>query len=248
VWNAPPQQAPQQPAWNAPAPGQPGWNGGQPGWSGATPPPPKQGNGCLKACLIVAVIGIILVIIAVIALGAFVNRVGGSLNIGPNGELTECPFVSNAALEGPLGKNAQATELTGIYDATIGQVLDKRVLATAQSCWILEAGQTTSGTGRIARYQGGDASDKFATEHQAAIDGDYLAADVTGVGDQAFCTGISVEGMTGVLVRKGSTLVYVSFLDATYAAGQDTTTGPGGADYSPAACKLAENVAAAINP
>ena len=136
----------------------------------------------------------------------------------------------------------------GIYAATIGQVLDKRVLATAQSCWILEAGQTTSGTGRIARYQGGDASDKFATEHQAAIDGDYLAADVSGVGDQAFCTGISVEGMTGVLVRKGSTRVYVSFLDATYAAGQDTTTGPGGADYSPAACKLAENVAAAINP
>jgi hypothetical protein len=257
AWNAaPPQQpmpqpAPQQPAWNAAppvVPGQPAWSGQQPGWNGAAPPPPKSGNGCLKACLIVAVILVVLAILAVIAFAVFINKAKDSLNIGTNGQLNECPFVSNAALAGPLGAKTQATELTGVWDATVGLVLDKRVLATAQSCWILEAGNTAAGTGRIARYQGGDAADKFATEHQDAVNGDYLAQDLSGVGDQAFCTGVSDTGMTGALVRKGGTLVYVSLFDATYAAGQDSTTGSGGALYSPAACRLAQQVASAVNP
>jgi hypothetical protein len=264
-WGAPPQQPvpppqpmppqqpipPQQPAWNAApqqAPQQPAWNGQQPGWNGGTPPPAKQGNGCLKACLIVAVILVVLAILAVIAFAVIINKAKDSLNIGNNGQLTECPFVSNSALQGPLGTGTQATELTGLWDATIGQVLDKRVLATAQSCWILESGNTAAGTGRIARYQGGDATDKFATEHQNAASGNYLAEDLSGVGDGAFCTGDSVTGMTGVLVRRGGTLVYVSLFDSTYAVGQDSTTGSGGAVYSPAACKLAQQVAAAVNP
>ena len=256
-WGAPPpqQQAPQQPGWNAPPPvamQQPMYGGQQPGWNGGAQPPPKQGNGCLKACLIVAAIGIVIVIVIVIlgivGLGILGNKVKDTLNVGPNGQLTECPFVSNATLAGPLGKDTQATELSGIYDATIGQVLDKRVLATAQSCWLLQAGNTSTGTGRIARYQGSDAADRFATEHKNAVDGLYLADDASGVGDGAFCTGVSITGMSGALVRKGNTLVYVSLFDETYAAGQDPTTGSGGASYSQATCKLAEKVAAAVNP
>ncbi len=250
-WGAPPEQAPQPPGWNAAPQGpmqQPTYGGHQPGWNGGAPPPAKQGNGCLKACLIVAVILIVIAIVGVIGLVILGNRLASSVNIGANGELAECPFVSNAALEAPLGRNTQATELTGLWDATIGQILDKRVLGSAQACWILEAGNTTAGTGRIARYQGSDAADKFAGDRQAADKGSYLAADASGIGDQAFCTGISDTGMSGVLVRKGDTLIYVSLFATTYAASDDTTTGSGGAEYSPSACKLAQQVAAAVNP
>jgi hypothetical protein len=42
--------------------------------------------------------------------------------------------------------------------------------------------------------------------------------------------------------------VYISLFDATYATAQDATIGPGGALYSPAACKLAQRVADAVSP
>ena len=40
----------------------------------------------------------------------------------------------------------------------------------------------------------------------------YFDKDVSGLGDEAFCTGSTLSGAAGVLVRKGDRLLYVSIL------------------------------------
>jgi len=242
-WGQQPQQpAPQQPGWGTPppqAPQQPGWGTPPPqaGWNPA--PPQKQGNGCLKACLIVGVVLIVLAILAVIGISVLGLKLAGDMGIGTNGEVKECPYVSNADLAKLLGKDATALPISGFADATIGLALDKRVLKDAENC-LLESGSSsgaatnTSAVGRIAKYSGGDASSKFDAEKQAANAASYLGDNVSGLGDQAFCTTANaVYPGIGVLVRKGNDLVYVSMLDA--AMGSDGTLAT--------SCDLAQQVA-----
>ena len=206
-WGTPPPQQQQQPAWGAPPPA--GWN---------PAPPQKQGNGCLKGCLIVGGILLVLAILAVIGLTVFGLKFAGDMGIGANGEIKECPYVSNADLAKVLGSDATAIPISGIADATLGLALDKRVIKDADNCMLTVgsgASTDTGGFGRIAKYSGGDASSKFSAEKKAADAGAYLGDDVSGLGDQAFCTTASetYPGL-GVLVRKGNDLVYVSMLDA----------------------------------
>ena len=209
-------QAPQGPppsgAWGAPppagfAPGGAAPGGVPPNWV-AEPAPPAKGNGCLKACLIV---GVILVILAAIFIGGLIligGRIAGSIteNIDSNGNLKECPFVSNTTLDSVLGSGVEASPLTGFFDATLGLVLDKRVLPSADDCWLTTENSTdaNSALGRIARYQGGDAAAMFQQEQKNAqptstdqgnglsveTEG-YYGGPVTGVGDEAFCTDVN---------------------------------------------------------
>ena len=164
---APVQQAP-PPGWGAaPAavpPGQVPAGGGTPPWNPA--PAKSSGNGCLKACLIVGAILVVLFFIAVAGLVFLGNQIIKSVPVDEQGNLQACPFVSNEQLSSVLGSGTKAVPLTGFFDATIGIVLDKRVLPDAEDCWITADGAT--GTGRIARYQGSDAGAKFQAEKQAA--------------------------------------------------------------------------------
>jgi hypothetical protein len=266
AWNAaPPQQpappAPQQPGqWGAPAagynaappPGQPpqaGWAAPgqpQPGWQGGPPPAKSSGNGCLKACLIVGVILVILAVIAFIALFAAGSSFVGGLGVDSNGNFKDCPIVSTAQLQTVLGSDAQAAPLSGLANSTIGAALDKRILPNADNCWVgagtsPDSTQASGAFGRIAKYSGGDAASVFAQEKAKASSGGYLASEVPGVGDEAFCTGWSDYPATGALVRKGNDLVYVSFLiGETFTF--DQASGDTGILYSPSACQDAVKI------
>ena len=237
AWAAPPQQ-PGQPQPQGP------WGQAPAGW---TPPPPAKGNGCLKACLIVAVIGFIVVVIGVIGLIFLGGQLVSSVGINSDGTLRQCPFVSDSKLTASLGTDVHASELTGFFDATVGQALDKRVIGDATDCWVAEGTDTTAGFGRIAMYSGSDAASRFQEEHAKAAVG-YLAQDLSGVGDEAFCTGVSDTGMSGILVRRGNSLVYVSLLDTAFASGDGFQTSDTGVLYSPQTCQLAQQVAAAVFP
>lgn len=194
-----------------------------PMWAGGAPPPPatKSGmSGCVKALLIVGVLLIVLVVAAVFAFEAFVRNVVG-VDIGADGTFAECPFLADDEARAVLGGSADAIELTGFFDASIGMIIDKRVLADAPDCWVTEGGR--SYIARVARHDGADAASIFSAEREAAqaitddqgdgisvIQSGYDAGDAPGIGDEAFCTGISTAIMAGVVVRQGSTVVYVS--------------------------------------
>jgi hypothetical protein len=232
--------APQQPGW-APGPVAPG---GAPagGWSPA--PATSSGNGCLKACIIVA---IVLVVIAVIGVGALFllgRQLVSDLGVDPEtGATRECPIVSNDELNQIFGSDdAAALPMGGLVDATIGQVLDKRVLKDAEDCWILGSGTGTAVTGRIAAQDGVNASGDFQAAKAAAQAGEFFGGDVSGYGDEAFCTGGSTALSFGILVRSGGRLAYVSLIDNTRAIGDWEETDDG-VTISPDTCQLAGEIA-----
>ena len=167
-------------------------------------------------------------------------KFASDMGIDPaTGTLTECSFVSSADVSDALDGEAEALPLGGIVDATVGQILDKRVIPDAEDCWI--AGDNTA-TGRIARQSGGDASGAFRSAKAAATAGAYFAGDVSGLGDEAFCTGMSEAASFGVLARRGDTLVYVSLIDPNL-AGSGYQTNDAGVTTSPETCSLAQQVA-----
>jgi hypothetical protein len=264
-WAAPPPQQP-APTWGpppagAPAPQQPaGWAPGAPAAAPGGAPPPdgtwnpqpatKSSNGCLKGCIIVAVILAILVAIVVIGLFWLLNQAASDLGVDPNspGGLKQCELISGAEIDQVFGGDgAQVVPMGGIIDATIGAVLDKRVLGDANDCWILTSGTESAVTGRIARQESINASGDFQAAKAKATDGKYFGGDVSGVGDEAFCTGASEQSPSfGVLVRQGGSLVYVSLIDASFATQGDWQTTDDGVLTSPETCNLAGQVAAAV--
>jgi len=254
-WGAPPTQQPT--AWGpAAAPGapqQPGWGPGAPGgvpptggWSPA--PATSSGNGCLKGCIIVAIVLVVIAVIGVGALFVFSRQLVSDLGVNPDtGETQECQLVSDDELDAIFGgRDAQALPMGGIFDATIGQLLDKRVLKDANDCWIVASGTSTAVSGRIAAQDGIDASGGFQAAKSAAQAGDYFGGDIPGYGDEAFCTGVSQAGSFGILVRSGGRLVYVSLLDPKSGAIGDWETSDDGVTISPDTCKLAGEVALAV--
>lgn len=226
------------------APGVPGGAGAPPNWN---PAPVQQSgmNGCLKACLIVGVLLVILFFVGVAAIAIIGNQIIKSVPTDANGNLAPCAIVTDDELSSVLGRGTQAIPLEGIFDTLLGLVLDKRVIPDAEDCFI-SADRGDTGTGRIARYVGSDAAARFQQERQNAqptsedrgngltVENEgYFDGDVSGVGDEAFCTGNSDAFMSGVLVRQGDTLVYVSLLGA-------------GSSSSDTPCELAQKVAKVI--
>jgi hypothetical protein len=250
-WAAPPAGTP---AYGGPPQGpapQPGWGGPgqpQPGWQGGPPPAKAGGNGCLKACLIVGVILVVLAVLAVIVVSFLGVSFVGGLGIDSSGKLKDCPIVSTAQVKSVLGTDTQASPLSGLANTIGGVALDKRVLPNADNCWIgsgtsPDTSQANGEIGRIAKYSGGDASSVFDKEKASAQSGQYFVNDVAGAGDQAFCTGWSdTYPGSGALVRKGGDLVYVSFLigpNLNFAQ----ASGDNGIPYSPEACDDAVKIA-----
>ena len=260
-----PTQAPPgaQPGWGQPAgpPSQPGAPGG---W-GQTPPggPPGQWNpapaaassGCLKAFLIlivVAAIGLGVIGLALVFVGGrFVDQLGV-------GEENECAFLSREEARAVLGGDAEVLELTGLTEATLGMVLDTRVLGDAEDCWITS--DASEAVGRVALYRGSDAAARFQTERENAeprsedrgggisveTEG-YFGGAVSGLGDEAFCTGVSPAIQAGVVARRGDTIVYAS-LSAIDGTTTDYETTPEGVVISPATCTRAQELARAMLP
>jgi hypothetical protein len=253
-WGTPP--APGQPSgppsgqWGAPPPQLGGW-GPAPGTPGAPPPgvwnpqPAQSGNGCLKACLIVGVVIVVLGIIGIIGISVVGLRFAQDLGVNSDGTMRACELLSNEDLGAALGSEAQALPMGSLVDNTVGRVLDRRALPDAPDCWIVSS-SATSVTGRLARQDGGDASGDFQLARQAAEAGGYFAGDASGVGDEAFCTGMSEAGSFGILVRAGGNLAYVSLFDPTAMADDARQTDANGVIVSPEMCAQAGAVALAM--
>ena len=257
---APPPPSAPPPGWGG-APAAPGAPGGQP--PGAWNPQPAASSGssgCLKVILIliaIAVIGFVLLIAGLVVVG---NRIVNEVGVNGDGTIGKaCTIIDNGTLRDELGGNAEAIQLTGIYDATVGMVLDNRVLPDAEDCWITADASTP--VGRIARYIGGDAASVFQAERERAaptsqdqgggvsIDNSgYFAGDVSGLGDEAFCTGVSPAIQAGVLARKGDTLVYVSLSGSSDGTTLDFGTTADGVVTAPQICATAQALAARILP
>jgi hypothetical protein len=185
----------------------------------------------------------VLLILLFIGLMVLGQRFVEDLGVNPDGTLTECSLVSSSDVSDALDGTAEALPLGGIVDATIGQILDKRVIPDADDCWI--AGDSTA-TGRVARQNGGDASGAFRSAKDAAKSGGYFGGDAGSLGDEAFCTGASEAMSFGVLMRRGDTLVYVSLIGATGSA-LDFETNADGVIVSPGTCALAGEVAKKVH-
>lgn len=264
AWGAPPPATPPPATPGAPA----GWNASSgPASPGGTPPgawnpapaSSSGSSGCLKLALILVAVGAIALtvfVVGVLLLGkGLVDSMGGVNNDGSVGK--PCTIVDNATLSGVLGSKAEAIQLDGLWDATIGMIADKRVLPNAYDCWIT-ADESTP-LGRIAEYQGGDAAAVYQQELKNAQptsqdqgggvsleNSGYFAGSVSGLGDEAFCTGVSTAIQAGVLVRKGDTLLYVSLSgpgDGTVPSMEPTDSG---VIAAPGICAEAQAVARAI--
>jgi hypothetical protein len=194
---------------------------------------------------------IILVVIAAIGIGAlviFTRQLASDIGVNPDtGQVQSCSLITNDQLDSIFGgTNASALPMGGLVDATIGQLLDKRVIKDADDCWIVASGTSTAVTGRIAAQDGLNGSGDYQAARSAAQQGKYFGGDVSGYGDEAFCTGASDAGSFGILVRSGGRLVYVSLLDPTSGAIGNWETTSDGVTISPDTCSLAGEIAAAV--
>ena len=140
--------------------------GAPPNWNPA-PPAPSGSNGCLKACLIIGAILVVLFFIAAAGIVFLGNQIIKSVPVDSEGNLASCAIVSDAELSTVLGPGTQAIPLEGVFDTLLGLVLDKRVIPDAEDCF-LSSDKGNSGTGRIARYTGSDAAAIFQQERQNA--------------------------------------------------------------------------------
>jgi hypothetical protein len=236
--------------WAAP-PAQPGGWGPAPDTQGAppagawNPQPASSGNGCLKACLIVGAIIVVLGIIGIVAVAALGVRFAQDIGFNPDGSTKPCELITDEELSSALDGRAEALPLGGLADSTVGVVLDRRALPDAPACWIV-GDTSTSVTGRLARQDGGDASGDFQRARQDAETGGYYAGEAGGLGDEAFCTGMSDSGSFGILVRSGGSLAYVGLLDPAAMEGNALQADENGVIVSPETCAIAGAVAAAM--
>ncbi len=166
------------------------------------------------------------------------------------------PVPSDADARAVLGGPADATLLSGLFEATIGLIIDTRALPDAEDCWVTNGERAN--IARIAVHQGGDASAVFTAERQKAApsssgpgggvtveDSGYFGGQVTGLGDEAFCTGISPAIMAGVLVRAGDRVVYVSVGPPENETPELGTTDDG-VVTAPGLCSIAQELARAV--
>ena len=230
------------------------------GWVQAPPPAAPAARGCAFAsvgCLA------LIAVAAVVGLGflwwASNNLLGGLPIDGGDGALADCSFLGDDEAREVLGGNADATPLEGLFETTLGLVLDTRVLADAPDCFVQDGERAT--LARVALYQGGDAEAVFDAERTKAEpssvdqgggvtleDPGYFGGDVGGLGDEAFCTGVDTAIMAGVLVRQGDRVVYAT-VGPSQAGGevQPPDLGIGGeVIVAPEQCALAQELARAV--
>jgi hypothetical protein len=223
--------------------------------------------GCLKVAIIIGVILIVASIVLVFALGQLANGLLRSAGINPddagnggaNGIGADCPFLSDQAAREVVGGNADASDFSGLMQATLGLVIDMRALPNAPDCVITD-GQKTYLV-RVAKSDGNGAAvyaqEKANAQPTSQDQGGgvtvenpgYFGGEVSGIGDEAFCTGLSNAIMAGVVVRKGDTVVAVSV--GPPSEGDQSVPdmeNVGGVTTAPGLCQLAQDVARKVLP
>ena len=212
--------APQAPIAPQPAPAAPGDGaapGAQPGYVPLTPA--KTSNkGCMTVLIIFLVLGLLAGIAAVVGIAWLGNKVDSGEAFGK----TTCDFVGEQEVGDAMGAKYDLIQLGGLT-AIATPALDARVIPDGKTCWATPSGTGTGSVVRIARLETGDAAGRYQQELTNAkgttqdkgnglsvsTEG-YLGKELSGVGDQAFCTTTDLTGSSGVLVRTGDKLVYVS--------------------------------------
>lgn len=227
------------------------------GWQAG--PSADRRSGCVKLLFVVIVLAVVAIVGLALVAGNFLSRIGGGSGDGGDGLIGgDCPFLADAEAQAVLDGSPDVLALEGLYDMSIGIVIDKRVLPDAPDCFVTEGAKAY--LGRVAVHDGGDAAALFVTERKRAESSSedqgggvsvenagYLAGDVTGIGDEAFCTGLSDAIMAGILVRQGDRLVYVSVggpSEGQQVPDMDTTAD--GVVFSPGLCTLAQDLARAV--
>jgi hypothetical protein len=186
---------------------------------GGSPPRSSTNRGCLYALIAVAA----LVVIGGVALVALIAFVGDKAvdTLEEAADDDPCPFLSNDEAVDIFGSGTRAVALTG-FNAFYELATDTRVLENASDC-VVVSNDSDVVLARVARQQGSDATAVFAAERDKAdgssedrgggisVETDaYLNEDQTvSVGDEGFCTTASLLGASGVLVRRGDTLLFV---------------------------------------
>lgn len=224
-----PAALPPTPGFGQPPAGPPPHRNPPPAYRAAPPPPPRSGSGATIA--IVAGAALVVVVLIGIGLSWAVSGLRDAAGTAGAASGDGCTAVATADVDAVLGGSYEIVQLDGVAGLA-ASLLDGRVLPDAAvTCW---ATDPSGRQARIARQQGGDARQRFATERSTAMgttedrggglsvsSAGYFNKDVS-VGDEAFCTSGDVLGFAGVLVRRGDVLVYVS----TTAAGQGAATAP----------------------
>jgi hypothetical protein len=242
----PPQSHPTQQVASAP----PTYGAPPPAAYGA-PAATKTGMpGWVKALLIIGGILVVLVGGCTVAVGVFATKVTKDLS-------KDCSFLSTPEAKKIYGADVKTLELSGITKLA-NAALDTRVLPNAPSCMITPQGKDANiGLSRIAKLAAGDGKAAFAKELTNAngVETDqgngltvssesYLSEEKVTLGDEAFCTTSAITGSSGVLVRKGNTLVYVSVGASESQSGNIANTGLGAIETSN--CAAAQKIAKAV--
>lgn len=238
----------------SPAPAAPGPQPAPGGWQGGPPPPVQPGSsGCLKGCLVILALLVVGGTLAFLVLGSLItgwlDRLGGNLD-EPD---APCAFVTADDVRAVLGPEGRAYAMNALTKATLGLVLDTRVLPDAPECWL--AGDETTPVGRAALHRGGDAAAVFAAEVERAkevrqdqgggvtlVQEGYNAGPVPGLFDEAFCTGISPAIQAGVVARRGDRVAYVTLGGPADGSILDMQTTADGVIWSPSLCRQAADL------
>ena len=175
-----------------------------------------------------------------------------------NGIGAECPFLATGR---PRTRRRQRgrVDFSGLFEATLGLVIDRRALPDAPDCVITDGEKTylvriakSDGNGRAVYRQGeGQRPADVAGPGQRFDPRELglLRRRRGGIGDEAFCTGLSNAIMAGVVARKGDTVVAVSV--GPPSEGQQTVPdmeNVGGVTTAPGLCKLAGDIARQVLP
>jgi hypothetical protein len=196
-------------------------------WGAASPSaqvgwdrPPSGNNGCLRACLIVGGLLVVLVIVGVVAASVFVGQLVEQVQEDPDAVFGgECQLVSSVEVSDALGQDVEVRALEGLMDQTMGALLDKRLLPDATDCWVTGRDGTA---GRIAVVDA-DARTVFANS-RAEAEASFLLTDIRDIGDEAFCTTTDQQGSAGILVRFDERVAYVSMLEPSLDAASACNT------------------------
>lgn len=205
-----------------PQPQQPGQFQGQ--FQGQAPlksgmPVAPARSGVPKGLIVAGVVLLVVVVLGYAGVSYATSLLGDRLENAVGGD---CTLVSKDDVDAVMAGEFDVLQLGGLTKIAT-PALDSRVLADGTTCWATESGGTDETTRlvRIAKLDG-NAQARFQQERTLAqgVKEDrggglsvesqpYFNKDVP-YGDEAFCTTTDFVGSSGVLVRRGDTLIYVS--------------------------------------
>lgn len=184
------------------------------------PPPPvaPRGSGVPKGLLIAGAVLLSVLVLGFAAASWALGRLGDKVSDSVGGD---CELVSTQVVDSTLEGEFDVFQLGGLTKIAT-PALDSRVLADATTCWATQNDADPGRLVRIARLQTGDAAQRFQQERTLArgVKEDrgggltvesqpYFNRDVS-FGDEAFCTTTDIASSSGMLVRRGDVLIYVS--------------------------------------